>query len=132
MSTKHFSPSQVTSVRPSRGKGRGVFAARRIRAGDVIEDAPVLLVPKEQVESLGASFLGHYLFKSDNKKHLVLGLGFTSLYNHGQDANAEFFISVDGIVVKARRAIPIGAEITVDYGWGPKEWAEVGVGFPPS
>lgn len=131
MSQKTHTQSLSICARPSKGKGRGVFATRKIRAGEVIEDAPALLVPKEQVEALASTFLGHYMFKSDNKKHLLIGLGYTSLFNHGQDANAEFFISVDGITVKALRAIPIGAEITVDYRWGEKEWAEVGVAFPP-
>jgi SET domain-containing protein len=132
VSTRPFTPSRNISARPSSGKGRGVFATRRIRAGEIIETAPVLLVPKEQAALLATSFLGHYMFKSDNKKHFVIGLGFSSLINHGADANAEFFVSIDCIVVKARRAILSGAEVTIDYGWRAEEWALVGVAFPPA
>ena len=120
-----YVPAVNVAIRTSKGKGRGVFATRRYRAGEVIETAPVLIVPKAQNEALAATFLEHYIFQTDNKKHLVIGLGITSLFNHNEPANAEFFISVESIIVKAKQAISIGAEVTIDYGWGPEEWAKV-------
>jgi hypothetical protein len=48
------------------------------------------------------------------------------MLNHADEPNAEFFASVDHVVIKATRAIPVGAEITIDYGWGEFEWASVG------
>jgi SET domain-containing protein len=119
------------TVRPTQDKGRGVFAVRRIRPGEIIETAPVLLVPKGDAEKLAETFLSHYMFKSDNKKHLVIGLGLASMINHSADANAEFFVSSDRITIKALRAIPNGSEVTFDYKWTKDEWAEVGVEFPP-
>ena len=118
------------AVQISKGKGRGVFATGRIRAGEIIESAPVMLVPKSESEMLATTFLGHYMFQTDNRKHYVIGLGLTSMINHDDNPNAEFFVSIEDIVVKSKRAIPIGGEITVDYGWGEKEWAQVGVVYP--
>ncbi len=83
------------------------------------------------MEALAESFLGHYMFKSDNKKHFVIGLGFTSLINHAVDANSEFLISIDNIVIKAKRAIAAGAEVTIDYGWRAEDWALAGVAKMP-
>lgn len=123
-------PYQAASgvdIKLSKGKGRGVFAVRKYRAGEIIESAPALVVPKPEVDALSATFLGHYLFTTDNKKNLVLGLGVTSMLNHDDDANAEFFITIDTITIKAKRAITAGTEITIDYGWREKEWAMVGV-----
>ncbi len=110
-------------IKASQGKGRGVFATRRFRAEEVIESAPILKVPKADVSALGATFLGNYLFMSDNHKNVVLGLGITSMINHDDDANAEFYIVGDMITIKAKRAIPIGVEITINYRWKNEDWS---------
>ncbi len=130
--TRLFVPSPKIAVQLSKGKGRGVFTTVRVRAGEVIEAAPVLLVPKAQQDALVATFLGHYMFQSDNKKHYVIGLGLSSMINHDVDANAEFYVSIDTITIKARRAIPAGTEVTLDYGWNPEEWAVLGIEMPES
>jgi SET domain-containing protein len=126
-----FRPPVKITVKSSKGKGRGVFATARIRAGEVIETAPVLLVPKDQADVLAATFLGHYMFQTDNGRHYVIGLGLTSMVNHDDQPNAEFFATIDHVVVKATRAIAVGAEITIDYGWGQAEWASVGIAYEP-
>jgi SET domain-containing protein len=71
------------------------------------------------------------MFQTDNHKHYVIGLGLTSMINHDDLPNAEFFVTVDSITVKALRGIPIGTEVTVDYGWGVEEWALVGITYVP-
>lgn len=105
----------------SKGKGRGVFATKRIFVDEIIEKAPVLLVPREQVEILANTFLASYMFNSDNRKHVTIGLGLTSMLNHDENPNAEFFIVGDNITIKAKRGIPAGAEITINYGWDPMD-----------
>ena len=130
MKTIPYQAASGVEIKTSKGKGRGVFAARKYRAGEIIESAPALVVPKPDVDALTSTFLGHYLFTTDNKKNLVLGLGVTSMLNHDDDANAEFFITIDSITIKAKRAISAGTEITIDYGWREKEWAMVGVEKP--
>lgn len=127
MASLGYVPASSVDIKPCQGKGRGVFATRRFRAGQLIESAPALLVPKEQVEVLAATFLGHYLFTTDNKKNLVLGLGISSMLNHSEKANAEFFVSIDSITIKAKYAIPAGAEVTINYAWRPEEWARLGI-----
>lgn len=122
-----FTPSSKIVVRASPGKGRGVFTTRKIRAGEVIEEAPVLLVPRDQNDTLANTFLAHYMFQTDNGKRYVIALGLVSMLNHGDDANAEFFVSSDMITIKATRAISSNAEVTVDYGWRGEEWRAVGV-----
>jgi SET domain-containing protein len=126
-STRRFRPSAKIEARPSKGKGRGVFALRAIGRGEVIETAPALLVPRSQGDDLITSFLSHYMFQTDAGGRYVIGLGFTSLFNHGDKPNAEFYASMDRIVIKARRPIAAGAEITVDYGWSESEWEAIGV-----
>lgn len=127
MKTIPYQSASGVDIKPSKGKGLGVFAVRKYRAGEVIESVPALMVPKSEVDALAATFLSHYMFTTDNQKNLVLGLGVTSMLNHDDEANAEFFVLIDTITIKAKRAIPSGTEITINYGWRAKEWAEVGV-----
>ncbi len=125
---KHpYKPASGIEIKASKGKGRGVFATRRFRAGEIIETAPALTVPKAEVEILAKTYLGSYLFTTDNGKNLVLGLGIASMFNHDDEANAEFDVFVDCISIRAKRAIPIGQEITIHYGWRAKEWELAGV-----
>jgi len=126
-----YTPATHVDIRPSPGKGRGVFATRKFRAGQVIESAPALLIPKNQVDAIAETFLGHYLFTTDNKKNLVLGLGISSVLNHDEDANAEFFVTIDSITIKAKRMILAGAEVTIHYAWRAEEWARIGVDLNP-
>lgn len=128
--TKRLKPGTKIAIQSTKGKGRGVFATARIRAGEVIEAAPGLLIPKAQQETFVQSFLGHYLFQSDDEKHYVIGLGLTSMINHDDHANAEFYVALDRITIKALRTIPSGAEVTVDYGWEPEEWELLGIKAP--
>jgi SET domain-containing protein len=124
---KRYRATGKIEVRHSPGKGRGVFAVKALRRGEVIETAPVLIVPRRDEEALAASFLRHYMFQTDNGRHYAVALGFASMINHDDDANAEFFVDTGTIVIRALRRIRAGDEVTVNYGWHPEEWADAGV-----
>jgi SET domain-containing protein len=130
MRRRPYQPSSKIEARPSPGKGRGIFAVRNLRGGEVIERSPILLVPGSEGDILAETFLGRYMFQTDDGKRYVIALGYASLYNHDDDANAEFFVSSDAIVIKALRAIRKGAEVTLDYGWTAGDWAAAGVPVP--
>jgi SET domain-containing protein len=131
LKNKRFKPSDKIEVRASPGKGRGVFATRAVRRGEHLEVAPILLVPHADGAALARSFLGHYMFQTDDGERYAIGLGYASLINHDDDPNVEFFVSYDTITIRALRAIPKGAELTIDYGWTPAEWADVGIPASP-
>lgn len=125
--TRPYKMPQGIEIRQSPGKGRGVFATRAIKRGEVIEVAPAVVVPTRQDDELIKTFLEHYLFQSDDGTRYVVGLGYASLINHGDRPNAEFFVDIDRITIKATRAIQKNAEVTVDYGWTAREWATIGI-----
>jgi SET domain-containing protein len=123
-----YLPSAKIEARPSPGKGRGIFARQAIRKGEVIERSPILLVPRgHEGPVLAETILGRYMFQTDDGLRYVIALGYASLYNHGDEANAEFFVSNEAIVIKATRAIRRGAEVCLDYGWGPADWEAAGL-----
>lgn len=95
--------------------GRGVFAARDLERGQVIERCPVLIGA-----DMEAPILRDYKFYiSDNRSAVALGYG--SLYNHAQDPNASWKLRPKDrqMVFIARRPIPKGTEIFISYG---NEW----------
>jgi SET domain-containing protein len=120
-------------VKRIKGKGRGVFARRAIRADEVIERVPMLVMTsKEFEEGVANSALKDYCF-AWGKDQVALALGYGSLYNHSYRPNARY--EDDGPRTKAfiaLRAIAEGEEITVNYNGTPesraKVWFDVVVG----
>lgn len=83
--------------------GRGVFAARALRRGEVAFRLTGPLVPWDRVTPNGIQvWRDAYLEPEPPGRHL----------NHACQPNAEV---TRGLAVRARRAIPRGEEITIDY-----------------
>jgi SET domain-containing protein len=99
---------------------RGIIASRDIRAGEVIERCPVILVEMNQEKSLFETVMKKYYFEWTKKYHAV-ALGYGSLVNHSYTPNARY----DGnyrsmqLVFKAINPIKKGEEITINYNWEP-------------
>jgi hypothetical protein len=115
-----------------RSAGRGVFAGRDIKKGEIIEKCPVIEVSKDNTSYLSESILASYIFFYGKKKERSLvALGYGSIYNHTEKANAKFKIrekdmTIDFVAIKD---IKKDEEITFDYRNGtPKKsplWFEM-------
>jgi SET domain-containing protein len=117
--------SDKVEVKRVRGKGRGVFARRAIRAGEVIETCPMLVLPAGSVEDVPEG-IGGYLFEWGQGK-LALALGYGSLYNHSYRPNARY--DCEGgrtMVFSALQDIGPGEEVTVNYNGEPGDETPVG------
>lgn len=101
------------SVRPAGEKGCGVFADRAFRAGEVVERAPIVLLKDREV----GKTLDNYIYKWRGKTN-ALALGYGSVYNHADNPNMDFDrdFKRDRLVYTAKRDIPKGEELTVNYG----------------
>jgi SET domain-containing protein len=102
-------------VGQSHRHGLGIFAARDIRRGKVIERCPVLVVSASDCATIERTRLRGYLYEWDGDYALALGFG--SLYNHSDEANAAYEAWIDDelLVIRAARTIRAGEEITIDY-----------------
>jgi SET domain-containing protein len=101
--------------------GRGVFARRDIKKGEIIETCPIIEVPKNDTSKLKESILVTYFFYFGRKKErLALALGFGSMYNHSYKPNAIYKVkpSQKTIDFIALDDIKKGREITFDYSNG--------------
>ena len=106
----------------------GVFALKAFKTGAVIETAPVILLQKTDKEFLQTTTLFHYYFLVTNEQvPVVLGLGYSSLYNHAYKANAVYHISLKDASLKITACKPIqaGDEITLNYNGNPDDEAPV-------
>jgi SET domain-containing protein len=109
------------------GKGRGIIAGEPIKKGELIERAPVLVIPESDRANTDESILFTYVFmweKGTTEEDLYtrkgragVTLGYTSLCNHSNDPNADFDRLIDEKLLDlyAVRDIAEGEEITIDY-----------------
>lgn len=127
-------------VREAPGKGRGVFAKSRIKAGEIIEVCPVIILSEEEYDTISEISLGHYVFcfpgekqktKDVNKwKRACVALGWGSLYNHSFTPNSEWELDPQKrtLTYIALRDIRKGEEILHHYYW--PDWMYKKDGIP--
>ncbi|WP_292391722.1 SET domain-containing protein [Methanosarcina sp. UBA5] len=112
------------SVKDSLGKGRGVFAQRNFRKGEVIEICPVIVLPAEEIDSLELTQLYNYYFAwSSDSKDAAIALGYGSLYNHSYNPNARYYKDFKNGLLKyiCIRDIQENEEITINYNCDPED-----------
>lgn len=129
---KRLVPKPNLVIRKVRGMGRGVFAGRDFRVGELIEVCPVLVLPPGTDEK-DLSGLGAYVFAwGAAQDRLAIALGYGSLYNHAEDPNAEFDPRHGRceLAFRATRDIVAGEQILIDYGWGAGDRAAFGLPAP--
>jgi len=115
--------SDAIEVKRIKGKGRGVFARRLIRKGEVIERVPVIVLPAEEV--VGGTTLANYAFKW-GRSQAALALGYGSLYNHSYRPNARYDdVGRQAKAFTALRDIAAGEEVTVNYNGEPEDRSPV-------
>ena len=100
------------------GKGRGVLAGRTFGEGEVVDAAPVVVVPAAQWAHLGRTTMRHYCFLwDDDAGSVAVALGRASLFNHSYTPNVQTEKRVRDkvIVFTALRDIDAGEELTINY-----------------
>lgn len=115
-------------VGPTPGRGRGVFATAPIGKGEIIELAPVIVIPAEQWHHVEPTVLALYIFNfGPEGEHAAIALGYGSLYNHSYAPNAEYKKCWEERLIHftALQNIAESDEITVNYNGSPGDRSEV-------
>lgn len=123
MSADEVSDGDALIVGESRGKGRGIFARRKVLKGTTIEAAPVVVLPASEVELLDRTVLQDYYFLwGEDEDQAALALGLCSLCNHSYTPNAIFKLIPERLNIEfvALEDIEPGQEITINYNGDPK------------
>ncbi|GMQ30282.1 SET domain-containing protein [Algoriphagus confluentis] len=109
-------------------KGRGVFAGRAFKKGEIVESCPIIPWEQEELYRLSGHLLERYVFLWDKRnKSLAVVLGFGSLYNHSSQPNCGYSRQIKNrlIVFKAKRAIGPHEELTIHYGPSAASFHEI-------
>ena len=113
------------SVGPSTRGGRGVFAERAFAPGELIELAPVVVVPGHQQPLIADTELTNYYFHwgTQEPEDIAIGLGLASIYNHSYQPNARYYKRFEALLIEyiAIRPIAAGEEIVVNYNGDPSD-----------
>lgn len=112
--------SELVRVKRSPGKGRGVFARKAIKKGQVIEHVPVMLVPFADIAGGPRNPNLAKVFYLWNRDHAAITLGYGSIYNHSYRPNATYRHRYMSMEYVALRDIVPGEEIVINYNGDPK------------
>lgn len=107
-------------------KGRGVFAQKRFLKGEVIERAPVVVIPAEQVQLIDQTVLANYYYDWEDKA-AANALGLLSLFNHSYRPNTYYVkkFAEREVELIAYRDIEVGEEITANYNGSPEDLSPI-------
>ena len=113
-------------------KGRGVFALRDLKEGEIIENCPVINITPKERKIVEKTIFNYYIYPWRSTLSGSLALGYGSIYNHSFFPNADWKqnFKTKSMVYKAIIPIKKGEEITVNYNGEPDEqtpidWFEV-------
>ncbi|MGE1198566.1 SET domain-containing protein [Priestia megaterium] len=119
-------------VKDTQKYGRGIYALRDIKKGELIEVSPIILSPQKDWEHLEKTVLSHYCFQwGINFTDTAIALGYGSLFNHSYTPNAIYYYDEDNLSIEfyAETDIKKDEEITVNYNGDPKDksplWFEI-------
>lgn len=121
-----FMPFSSIAVCRTERKGLGVFAMQSFVAGELIERAPVLIIPAILDHGILKFEISNYVFDWDNDDMAVV-LGYGSFYNHSYSPNARYELHYRSRMIEffALQEIRAGDEILVNYNGDPNDHGEV-------
>lgn len=110
------------------GRGRGVVAERDLSAGELIERAPVVIIPESERVAVDSTNVGNYIFMWEHDRkgadlytgsgRAAVVMGYASLINHSTTPNCDTVRHIEALAhdLIALRPIASGEELTIDYG----------------
>jgi uncharacterized protein len=107
-------------------KGKGVFAQRQFEEGEVVEVAPILVLPDAfaDLPQLLKTYSFNWQVLAGADERVAIALGYGSLYNHANPANLRYTgdAKLRVMLYTAVRKIEVNEELTINYntrGGGP-------------
>jgi hypothetical protein len=98
--------------------GRGVFTAKDIEAGTVVEVSPVIVMSRDERKLLDQTLLHDYIFEwGEDKHYCCMALGYVPIYNHAYRSNCEYDMDYEReeLVIRTVRDIKAGEELFINY-----------------
>jgi SET domain-containing protein len=111
MSNTYISPFNTLYIKESPLGGNGVYAARDIKEGEILEYSPYI---EDHIDKF-TGIVRDYIFNKPNNKAIV-AFGYSSMYNHADVPSADWEVKDDGIQITANKDINKDDEIFISYG----------------
>ena len=110
------------TVRSTKKKGRGCFALKNFRKGEIIEKCPLLLLTRKECTICERTLLDYYIY-AWNKPYGAILLGYGFIYNHSEIPNAVYERDYHDkfMVYRAIKPIHRGEEVCVNYNGRPDD-----------
>jgi len=114
-----ITPPDVYLMATQSVKGRGVFAARVFKKGEIVEKSPILIIDRpfaELPDELKYVAFG-WPFYPDTPNAFALVLGYDSLYNHNSPSSLWNHADTSSTHMQyvAVRDIEVNEELTINY-----------------
>jgi len=118
----------VIEIRTTKKYGRGLYANKDIKAGELIESSPIIILEQEDTagkyleqEDTAGKYLELYVYIWKGNKE-CLALGFGSLFNHKEKSNIDYSCNYKDKCMEywANSNIRKGSQLFIDYGYDPK------------
>ena len=104
-------------------KGRGVFALKDFKEGEIVESCPVINITPKERKALEKTIFNYYIYPWRSTRSGSLALGYGSIYNHSFSPNTDWKqnFKTNSMVYRAIKQIKKGEEITVNYNGEPDD-----------
>lgn len=105
-------------IAPSKQRGRGVYTGEALAKNEIIEIAPVIVMPGEARDYLDKTLLHDYIFEwGYEQKECCMALGYVPIYNHSYLSNCDYDMDYESalITIKTMRKIKAGEELFINY-----------------
>lgn len=108
-------------------KGRGVFALKDFKKGELIESCPVIAFTPKERKWLEKTILNYYIYPWRSTRGAAVTLGYGFIYNHSYKPNADWKQNFKKLTMEYRaiKDIKKGEEITVNYNGEPDDMKEI-------
>lgn len=103
--------------------GRGVFALKDFKEGEIVEKCPVINITPKERKACEKTILNFYIYPWRSTRSGCVVLGYGSIYNHSFDPNADWKQNFKEGVMTYRAIKPIkkGQEILINYNGEPDD-----------
>jgi hypothetical protein len=123
---------KTIEVRRTKSKGRGVFALKDFKKGEIIEKCPIINITPEERKHCEKTILNFYIYPWRSTRSGSVVLGYGSIYNHSFNPNADWKqnFKEENMIYRALKEIKKEEEILVNYNGEPDDdtpidWFEV-------
>lgn len=105
-------------IEDTKEMGRGMFTSQDLPADTLVEEAPVVVMSKEDRQHLDKTLLHDYIFEwGKDSRQCCMALGYIAVYNHSYHSNCEYEMDYARkiISIKTVRFIKAGEELFINY-----------------